>query len=210
MYKISITPDEITALPKGAFGGSITVIDKLGPEFDRAIRYLRNQRLIGFDTETKPVFTPDHHHHLTALLQLSGPSKAFLFRVKDIGMPKKLCSLLASPNVIKVGAAVGDDIRGLQNYYRFSPASFVDLQSIGWEYGIRDKSVKKMAAIILGIHISKSQQMSNWEAEVLSEAQKSYAATDAWVCREMYLKLMASERNPLTQEQLNPHPENQQ
>jgi ribonuclease D len=70
-----------------------------------------------------------------------------------------------------------------------------------WEYGIRDKSVKKMTAIILGVKISKAQQLSNWEAEKLSESQQKYAATDAWVCREMYLKLMASEKNPLTPEQ---------
>ena len=181
-----------------AFEGRITVIDSVGIEFDRAIRYLRNQKVIGFDTETKPMFSSsEHRHNLTALLQLSGAEKAFLFRVKDIGMPRKLCALMANPNVIKVGAAGAEDIRGLQNYYHYDPRSFVDLQSLVAEYGIRDKSVKKMAAIILGIHISKSQQMSNWEAETLTEAQKLYAATDAWVCREMYMKLLSSERNPL-------------
>ena len=78
---------------------------------------------------------------------------------------------------------------------------------IGREYGIKDKSVKKMACIILGFRISKTQQLSNWEAEVLSEAQKRYAATDAWVCREMYLKLLASEKNPLDAEELMPPPQ---
>ena len=73
----------------------------------------------------------------------------------------------------------------------------MDLQKIVWEYGIKDKSVKKMTAIILGFRISKTQQLSNWEAEALSESQCKYAATDAWVCREMYLKLMKSEKNPL-------------
>ena len=81
-----------------------------------------------------------------------------------------------------------------------------DLQKIVWEYGIKDKSVKKMAAIILGVRISKTQQLSNWEAEHLSEAQKKYAATDAWVCREMYLKLLDSEKHPLTPEQMAPNP----
>jgi ribonuclease D len=82
----------------------------------------------------------------------------------------------------------------------------VDLQKIVWEWGIRDKSVKKMAAIILGSRVSKTQQLSNWEAETLSEAQQMYAATDAWVCREMYLKLMASEKNPLVEEGLQMTP----
>ena len=92
-------------------------------------------------------------------------------------------------------------IRGLQKLQGFNPGGFVDLQKIGWEWGIRDKAVKKMAAIILGIRISKTQQLSNWEAETLSESQCKYAATDAWVCREMYLKLMSSEKNPLKEEE---------
>ena len=82
---------------------------------------------------------------------------------------------------------------------------FVVDESAG-EYGIRDKSVKKMTAIILGFKISKAQQLSNWEAETLSEAQQAYAATDAWVCRQMYIKLLSSEKNPLTPEQMLPNP----
>ena len=112
-------------------------------------------------------------------------------------MHRRLCSLLANPKVVKVGAAIHDDIRGLQKHQDFRPAAFVDLQKIVCEWGIRDKSVKKMAAIILGIRISKTQQLSNWEAESLSEGQCKYAATDAWVCREMYLELLRSEKNPL-------------
>ena len=116
-------------------------------------------------------------------------------------MHRRLCSLLADPKIMKVGAAVHDDIRGLQKHRDFVAAGFVDLQKIVWEWGIRDKAVKKMAAIILGYRISKTQQLSNWEAETLSESQCKYAATDAWVCREMYLKLMKSEKNPLHIEQ---------
>ena len=112
-------------------------------------------------------------------------------------MHRRLCNLLSCGKVIKVGAAIHDDIRGLQKLRDFQPAAFEDLQKIGWEWGIRDKAVKKMAAIILGFRISKTQQLSNWEAETLSESQQKYAATDAWVCREMYLKLMDSEKNPL-------------
>jgi ribonuclease D len=137
-----------------------------------------------------------------ALLQLSGPDKAFLFRINKIGMHRRLCNLLASDKIVKVGAAIHDDIRGLQKKHEFQPAAFVDLQKIVWEWGIRDKSVKKMAAIILGFRVSKTQQLSNWEAEKMSEAQCKYAATDAWVCREMYLRLLGSEKNPLKEENL--------
>lgn len=197
MFIESITPEQIDKLEYASFPGKIQVIDSVGAEFNRAIAYLRSQKIIGFDTETRPTFTPNQPRYGVALLQLSGPEKAYLFRINNMGMHRRLCSLMANPKVVKVGAAIHDDIRGLQRHHEFKPAAFVDLQRIVGDWGIRDKSVKKMAAIILGIRISKTQQLSNWEAEKLSESQCKYAATDAWVCREMYLKLMASEKNPL-------------
>ena len=200
MFKESITPQEIEKLDYASFPGKIYVIDSVGAEFNRAVAYLRAQKVIGFDTETRPTFTPGQPHYGVALLQLSGPDRAYLFRVKTMGMHRRLCNLMASEKILKVGAAIHDDIRGLQRIRPFDPAGFVDLQKIVCEWGIRDKSVKKMAAIIMGARVSKTQQLSNWEAESLSESQQMYAATDAWVCREMYLKLMASPKNPLQEE----------
>lgn len=197
MFIENIKPEQIEKLEYATFPGKIIVIDSVGAEFNRAINYLRSQKIIGFDTETRPTFTPSQPRYSVSLLQLSGVDKSYLFRINKIGMHRRLCALLASDKIVKVGAAIHDDIRGLQKLREFIPASFVDLQKIVWEWGIRDKSVKKMAAIILGIRISKTQQLSNWEAETLSESQCKYAATDAWVCREMYKKLLASEKNPL-------------
>lgn len=199
MYSESVTPQEIEKLEYASFPGNIYVIDSVGAEFNRAVNYLRAQKIIGFDTETRPCFSPNQPRYEVSLLQLSGPDKAFLFRLNKIGMHRRLCNLLASDRIVKVGAAIHDDIRGLQRLRNFKEDAFVDLQKIGWEWGIRDKVVKKMAAIILGIRISKTQQLSNWEADKLSESQCRYAATDAWVCREMYLKLLASEKNPLVE-----------
>jgi ribonuclease D len=201
MFIESITPQELEKLEFASFPGRIIVIDAVGAEFNRAIAYLRSQKVIGFDTETRPTFTPAQPRYNVSLLQLSGADRAYLFRVNKIGMHRRLCNLLASEKIIKVGAAIHDDIRGLQKLHGFQPAAFVDLQKIGWEWGIRDKAVKKMAAIILGFRISKTQQLSNWEADALSESQQKYAATDAWVCREMYLKLLATEKNPLVNEE---------
>lgn len=206
MYKISVTPEEIEKLPLGTFPGEIHVIDSKGWEYTRAVSYLRKQHIIGFDTETRPVFEPNKPHCHVALLQLSGPGRAYLFRINKIGMGKRLTALLANPNIIKVGAAVHDDVRGLQYYNKFQAAGFMDLQKIVWEWGIKDKSVKKMAANIMKCRISKTQQLSNWESEELSAAQQMYAATDAWICREMYMKLLGSPKNPLTPEQLAPNP----
>ena len=194
MFKTSITPEEIEPLPLAEFPGKIILIDSMGPSFERAVRYLKRQKVIGFDTETRPSFSAGQPHHSTALLQLSGGNKAFLFRTCRIGMPGKLRAVLANPEVIKVGAAVADDIHGLQKLGPFNPESFVDLQRMVNEWGITDKSVKKMSAIILGVRISKAQQLSNWEAENLSDSQKMYGATDAWICREMYRRLLATEK----------------
>ena len=204
MFKISVEPSDIENLPLGTFPGEIKVIDKPGLEYDRAVFYLCRQKILGFDTESRPVFSPGQHSNGVALLQLSGPKKAYLFRVQELGMRASLCRLLSNKRIIKVGAAVFDDVRGLQRLHKFEAAGFVDLQKIAWEYGIRDKSVKKLAANILGCRISKAQQLSNWEAQTLSPAQCNYAATDAWVCREMYLKLMECEKHPLSPEELLP------
>ena len=204
MFQISISPEEIGALELASFPGEIVVVEEEGPQMEQALRYLRRQKVLGFDTETRPTFSPEQRSTGTALLQLSGSGKAFLFRLKKCGLPRRLASILANPNILKVGAATQDDVRGLQKITHFSPKGFVDLQNIVWEYGIRDKSVKKMTAIILGVKISKAQQLSNWEAEHLSESQRRYAATDAWVCREMYLTLQKAAKHPLTPEQLHP------
>ena len=197
MFVETIAKEELEAMEIAAFKGRIQVIDSEGEDFDKAVRYLSSRKVLGFDTETRPCFSSSQPRYGVALLQLSGAARAYLFRIKSLGMHKKLCSILANPKIVKVGAAVHDDIRGLQKYRHVKPASFVDLQRIVGDYGIRDKSVKKMSAIILGFRISKVQQLSNWEADRLSEAQVLYAATDAWVCRQMYMKLLASEKCPL-------------
>ena len=201
MFIESIDSDRLKQLEYASFPGKIQVIDGVGADFNRAVAYLRSQKVIGFDTETRPCFSANQPRYGVALLQLSGPEKAFLFRVNKMGMHKRLCSILADEKIVKVGAAIHDDIRGLQKLNDFKAGGFVDLQRIVWEWGIRDKSVKKMAAIIMGFRISKTQQLSNWEAETLSEQQCRYAATDAWVCREMYLKLMKSDKHPLELEE---------
>lgn len=201
MFIESIDSERLKQLEYASFPGKIQVIDCVGADFNRAVAYLRSQKVIGFDTETRPCFSANQPRYGVALLQLSGPEKAFLFRVNKMGMHRRLCSILADEKIVKVGAAIHDDIRGLQKLNDFKAAGFVDLQRIVWEWGIRDKSVKKMAAIIMRFRISKTQQLSNWEAETLSEQQCRYAATDAWVCREMYLKLMKSEKHPLELEE---------
>lgn len=200
MFQSSISALELEKLPLESFGGKIEVVDHVGLQYARALAYLAKQKIIGFDTETRPSFDAHHYHHDVALLQLSGPDRAYLFRLNKMGLRKSLCGILSNPQIIKVGAATCDDVRGLQRLCKFKAGGFVDLQKMVWEWGITDKSVKKMTAIILGFRISKSQQLSNWECDELTSAQRAYAATDAWVCRDMYLKLMDSEKNPVNEQ----------
>lgn len=186
----NVTTAEIEVLEQAGFDGTIAVVSDTGDVFNEAIEYLSSQKVIGFDTETKPCFVPKVPRNKMAILQLSGDEKAYIFRLQQVGVPAKLAGLLGNPFVLKVGAAVHDDIKGLQEYRPFIPKGFVDLQKLAPEYGIEEKSVRKMAAIILKKRVSKSQQLSNWESAQLSESQLKYAAVDAWICKEMYHKLM--------------------
>ena len=199
-FKESITPEEIEGLELISFPGEIQVITQEGPQFDAAIRDLASQRMIGFDTETKPVFQPHAPRSATALLQLSSEETSYLFRLRSLGLPKPLADILASKTITKVGAAVADDVRGLQHYIPFNASRFMDLQRFAELYGIKDKSVKKLTAIILGRRVSKAQQCSNWEASTLSYQQQLYAATDAWICLVMYKTLLGSSLAPPMEE----------
>lgn len=192
-YPESISSEELTQLDTVDFTGPIVVVSDVDSEFAEAMEYLKKQTVIGFDTETKPCFSSGSPRHHVALLQLSGEEKAYVFRVNTLGMPAPLASILSDGSILKIGAAVKEDVNGLMYYRKFTPRGFVDLQSMVGDYGIKDKSVRKMAAIILGKKVSKTQQLSNWEAPQLSGAQLKYAAIDAWVCREMYLRLKSGE-----------------
>lgn len=193
-YPESISAEELGELDFVSFDGPIEVITKKDEAFAEAMDYLSSQTVIGFDTETKPCFLPNMPRHREALLQLAGKDKAYLFRLHLLGLPTPLARLMSNPDILKIGAAVTDDIRGLQEYTRFVPKGFIDLQSMVEQFGIKEKSVKKLSAIIIGKRVSKSQQLSNWEAAQLSGAQLKYAAIDAWICREMYLELIQNQQ----------------
>lgn len=187
MFKESITDKELIKLPLKWFRGDIYVIDRM-KDVDDVAEFLSMQQVIGFDTETRPSFKKGVVNKV-ALLQLSTLNEAFLIRINKIGLPKSLQKVLAAPGIIKPGVAIRDDLKGLQEYADFAPHGFVELQDYAKDLGIHDFSLKKMTAIVMGFRISKSQQLSNWEADVLSDAQKKYAATDAWAALQIYQNL---------------------
>lgn len=184
MFKESITKEELTELPLKWFSGDIYVIDKPG-QVDEVAEYLSAQQVIGFDTETRPSFKKGVVNKVS-LLQLATLNDAFLIRVNKVGLPASLREILANPKIIKPGVAIRDDIKGLQELAQFNPGGFVELQDYAKDLGIQNFSLKKLTAIVLGFRISKSQQLSNWEADHLTEAQQIYAATDAWTALKIY------------------------
>lgn len=184
MFKESISKEELTEMPLKRFEGEIVVVDSR-KKLQQAIDELNAAPIIGFDTETKPSFKKGVINKV-ALLQLSTKNRAFLFRLNRIGLPKEIAAILADENIIKPGVAIRDDIKGLQALKKFKAAGFVELQDVAKEMGILNFSLKKLSAIACGFRISKGQQLSNWEADVLTEAQQRYAATDAWAALEIF------------------------
>ncbi|MBL4559470.1 MAG: 3'-5' exonuclease [Bacteroidales bacterium] len=189
-FQKSITKEEVNELPLEGFEGEIVLVDQ-DEELDEAVHYLKNFSILGFDTETRPSFKKGRVNDV-ALLQLAANSKTFLFRINKIGLPEQLLDLLADPQIMKVGAAIKDDIRGLQKLNDFDANGFLELQEYVSKFGIESFSLKKLSAIVLNFRISKRQQVSNWEAEELSSGQLKYAATDAWVSLKIFEKLKAS------------------
>lgn len=184
MFKESISKEELTDLPLKWFEGEIVMIDSQW-KVQKAIEILSKEKTIGFDTETRPSFKKGVINKVS-LLQLSTKKQAFLFRLNKIGLPNEIRLILSNPGIIKPGVAIRDDIKGLQSLKNFRPEGFVELQDSAKDLGIQNFSLKKLTAIACGFRISKGQQLSNWEADELTEAQQIYAATDAWAALEIF------------------------
>lgn len=178
---------QIPDLPRVLFEGRIFVI-RTEAEADKAVAYLATTPLLGFDTETRPSFKKGMTNKVS-LLQLSTDDTCFLFRLNLIGIPPSVVSLLQDERVPKVGLSLHDDFASLHRRTDFEPKGFLDLQEYVKGFGISDLSLQKLYANIFGRKITKGQRLTNWEADVLTEGQKLYAATDAWACIRIYREL---------------------
>lgn len=195
----------IPQLPKVLFQGRIIVIQSK-EEVAKAVRYLLKQNVLGIDTETKPVFKKGCGMNPVALLQVSTEDTCFLFRLNQIGYTDDLINLMSDNSVLKVGLSLKDDFMQLARRRSFIPGRHEELQSLVRGMGIEDQSLQKLYANFFAQRISKSQQLTNWEADVLTEAQKRYAATDAWACIQIYKDILRLEENGYMLE-IVPHPE---
>ncbi len=185
--RISITAEEINGLPLRTFPGKTRVIsnaDQLG----KIVLEIEQHEIVGFDTETRPSFKKGQIFQVS-LLQLAIPGKVFLIRLNHTGVTDELAGLFANAGIIKAGVGIRDDIKALQKLKMFHPASCYDLSTLAKQAGLQVESVKKLTALLLGFRISKSAQTSNWEVPTFTQKQIEYAATDAWVCLELFHKL---------------------
>ncbi len=183
-YFKTVEEEFVKSLPVKSFPGTIHLIDHLA-SVEHLKRVLTGESILGFDTETRPSFKKGRYHQVS-LIQLSTAEQAFLFRLNKVHLPEFIIDVLENEKIIKVGVALKDDLIGLQKIMDLEPAGFVDLQKFVKQFGIEDNGLKKLTANILRFRISKKSQTSNWEMDDLTPEQLQYAATDAWVCRQMY------------------------
>ncbi len=183
----------ISTLPKEEFPGRIYTITT-ERDAEKAVNYLMTQSILGFDTETRPAFKR-HVSHQVALLQVATHDTCFLFRLNHIGLSGAIIRLLEDKTITKVALSWKDDIHGLKLRGQFMPGTFIDVQDEVCRIGIEDSSLQKIYANLFGKMISKRQQLSNWEADFLSDAQKAYAALDAWACIQIHNELQRLQKS---------------
>ncbi|MDO9633507.1 MAG: 3'-5' exonuclease [Paludibacter sp.] len=192
MIKSKITKEEVNQLPVILFEGEVTVVDSDEKVHD-ALSDLQQHEIVGIDTETKPSFRKGVLHKV-ALLQISTPNHCYLFRLNRISFPRELGVFLSDKSILKIGLALKDDFTALNKHHKFKPENVVDLQSIVKDYGIMDLSLQKIFALVFNQKISKSQRLTNWEIQDLTEQQQRYAATDAWAALMIYKRLIKEEK----------------
>ncbi|MEO1051663.1 MAG: 3'-5' exonuclease [Bacteroidota bacterium] len=188
MFQKTISREEVNELELRRYEGKPVVVTS--PDSAKLVieEILDTEDFVGFDTETKPTFTKGVINDV-ALIQIASARKVFLIRVNQTGLTPQLKYFFETSEVAKIGVALLDDIRALQRLRHFEPNNFQEINKLVKDVGIESDGLRKLTAIILGFRISKNQQTSNWENETLTDKQINYAATDAWVCREMYTRL---------------------
>lgn len=183
----TISKGELAELPIEEFTGRIIVIQDLN-EAEKATLYLQGFNILGFDSETRPAFHKGQRNKI-ALIQLSTEDTCYLFRTNLIGIPDCLIDILVSKKIKKIGLSIHDDFSAIRNRADFKPENFIELQRFVKQFGIEDNGLQRIYGILFDRRISKRQRLSNWEADILSDAQKKYAALDAWACLRIYNKL---------------------
>lgn len=187
LYRRKLSKESINDLPIRRYEGEVRLV-RTEEDLTRAVEVLRQERVLGFDTETKPTFRKGKVN-APALVQLAGEEVVFLVQLTWLPMSAPLASVLSSPDIIKAGVSIHDDMRELQKLFSFEPAGLVDLGNVARACRLETQGLRNLAANFFDCRISKGPQCSNWGQRELSARQVSYAATDAWIGREVYLRM---------------------
>jgi ribonuclease D len=182
----TISRDDINALPIRRYEGAVRLV-ATREDVERAAADFAAERVVGFDTETRPSFRAGESHP-PALAQAATARAVWLFPLQRMDFSALLGELLSSKTTVKAGVGLGEDLRQLRKSFAFEPAAIVDLGAVARRHGLEKSGVRPLAAMFLGMRIPKGAKTTNWATRQLSPQQIAYAATDAWACREIYLR----------------------
>jgi ribonuclease D len=187
-HKRSISKQEIMALPHKTYGGPIHLIDS-DEKMGAAVRALAGEKVMGFDTETRPAFKVGESYP-PSLIQLAAHDRVYLFHLRHIHSHKPFADFFGDRTRLKAGIAVTDDIKKLKGLFHFEPKGVIELADMAAKAGIKSAGIRTLAALLFRCRISKAAKCSRWDAPALTHDQIVYAATDAWMCREIYFALL--------------------
>ena len=181
-----ISREELAVLPIGRYEGEIVMV-ATPRDFERAWADLAQEKAVGWDTETRPAFKVGEFY-LPSLVQAATAKTVYLFQLGKMDFSKVVGGLFAEPTIVKPGISVKDDLKKLKQVFAFEDESVLDLGLVAKRHGMAKTGLRNLAGIFLGIRVAKGSKTTNWAAPKLTEQQIAYAATDAWACRELYLK----------------------
>ncbi len=188
-YSRAISREELNALPVCRWEGAVHVVST--PEqVESAIDDIGGERVLGFDTETRPAFRVGESY-LPSLVQLATSTSVYLFQIQQVDCAAALRAVMANAAIVKAGVSVADDLKKLKQVFPFDDQAVVDLGRIAKRHGLHQTGVRNLVGLFLGTRVTKGAQTTNWAAPRLTPQQVSYAATDAWACRELYLRFEA-------------------
>ncbi|MEQ1772853.1 MAG: 3'-5' exonuclease [Burkholderiales bacterium] len=182
----SISREDLAALPVRHYEGPVCVV-ATRTELDAAITDIASESVVGFDTETRPTFRKGEHYE-PSLVQVATARAVYLFQLRRVDVIPGLADMLSEPRIVKAGVAVARDLHDLKQVFSFTEKNVIDLGVIARRHGLEQTGVRNLAGLFLGCRVTKGARTSNWAANTLTPAQIAYAATDAWIGRELYLR----------------------
>jgi ribonuclease D len=182
----SISHEEMNELPIRRYEGPVRLVVS-PPDLQAAMQDICRESVVGFDTETRPAFKRGECY-LPSLVQFATADAVYLFQVQQGDYSGAMREIFSSERIIKAGVSVADDLRCLKKLSEFEEKAVIDLGEVAKRHGLKQSGVRNLAGMFLGTRIAKSARTTNWAARRLTQQQIIYAATDAWACRELYLR----------------------